>query len=109
MLIGFDIWGDSVEAYDRRGRRLWSYPQFDGVDSACVVNGEAPAEDSVAVGYNGDSGVRLLDAKGRLRWHAGGPGNVDSVAPAWLSKGGRAGVICSHSGKTILVFDADGR
>jgi ankyrin repeat protein len=108
LLIGFDVWSD-VTAYDRRGRPLWHSQASDAVDWACPVDIRAPEGDAVAVGCNGSGGVYLLNAEGKVRWHAKGPGNVWSVAAARLTKEGRSSVICTHSGGTILVFNAEGK
>jgi ankyrin repeat protein len=109
LLIAFDVWGDAASAYDCKGRRLWRYRAGDAVDWACAVDTGLPEGDAVAIGHNGDGGVRLVGADGRLRWHARGPANVWNVAAARLSRGGKSSVLCVHSGGTILAFDAEGK
>src|SRR5438046_2642147 len=52
LLIGFTEWGDAVEAYNRQGKRIWSYQAAgDSVDWATVVDIGDPKGDAVAVGY----------------------------------------------------------
>ncbi len=106
-LIAFQVWGHAVHAFGGGGHRLWSYSTKDAVDWACRAVFPTPEGDGVAIGYNGDGGVRMLNADGTLRWHARGPTNVWSVAAVRLAKDGKSGVACVNDG--ILVYDTDGR
>lgn len=107
-LIGFGAWSQGVEARDGNGKRLWRYAEADdGVDWACPVDVGSPDGDAVAIGYNGDGGVRLVNAKGQLLWHESCGGNVWHVGSARLQRNQPQFILASPD--TIWVYDAGGR
>jgi len=113
LLIGFGVWGNIVEAYDRLGKRLWSYPAGEkagvgAIDWAAVVDIGDPKGDAVAVGYNGDAGISLLDATGKFLWNVKGPANVWSVGAARLSKSGPQSVVGIGPDNSVVVYDLHG-
>src|SRR5437773_2339844 len=81
----------------------------DGLDFAAPVDIGLPEGDAVAVGYNGDGGIHLLNPNGTLRWKATGPWNAQSVAAARLAKAAPCSIVCTHAEGTILVYDATGK
>lgn len=107
LLLGFDIWADGVEACDKDGKRLWRFPVPEAVDWVCPVDVHAPEGDAVAIGGNGDGGLRLVGAEGTLRWQTREPGNVWSVASAHLRKGDPASILCAQT--SIWVYNSRGQ
>jgi ankyrin repeat protein len=102
-LIGFGTWSEGVEARDRNGKRLWRFvAKDDAVDWACPVDVQSPDGDAVAIGYNGDGGVRLVSAKGDLLWRATADGNVWHVGSAHLTRGEPASVLAAPDAIWVL-------
>src|SRR5205823_4190442 len=107
-IIGWDVWSMSVEARDTTGKQIWRYASADAADWVVPVDLALPQGDAVAVGYNGDGGVRVVNPDGTMRWRAKGQGNTWSVGAARLSKQGPDSVICVGD-NSVLVFDSLGK
>ena len=109
-LVTFTTWGlTGVVARGVRGDRLWSYNVPDGVDDVWVSDVDGDKMDEVVVGYNGRSGVHVLDGNGRLRWKYTGIGNVWKVAAGDVLGLGTPQVVTTSALGHIHIFNgADG-
>lgn len=108
LLIGFEVWSQTIEAYDVHGKSAWSYHTRDAIDWATTVAIGDPQGDAVAIGFNGDAGITLLDAQGRFLWNAKGPTNVWSVGKARLSRTAAQSVVGIGPENSIVTYDLHG-
>jgi hypothetical protein len=110
-LLAFRIWGEDVRAFDLAGNLLWSYPpgrDLQGVDDVNVVDLNGDGVDEVVVGFNGGSGVRVLDSHGTLVWQSTSIGDVWRVAGGDVLGNGRPQVVTTSGSGLVHVFNHDG-
>jgi hypothetical protein len=101
-------WITNVELFDATGKTLWSYGGgASGINDAAAGTLGPNATESIVVGFNGDGGVRLLNAAGKELWKQD-EGNVwhVEIAPAT----DRSGNVILHSNARgqLIVRDAVG-
>jgi hypothetical protein len=106
-LLTFTAWSGELRAYDLNGKKLWSYPS--GIDDVWVSDLDGDGSDKVIVGYNGNTGLHVLDSKGQLLWKSTAIGNVWHVCAGnvWGERDPQV-VTTSAAGK-IHVFGSDGK
>ena len=109
-LIGNGTWSDSVRAYSLTGKPLWSHKQSDAVDWAAPIDLQDPEGEAIAIGYNGDTGLHVLDVHGKVRTRiASGLGNVWCVVPLRVGKGKPDLIACTNAAGTGSIFDGTGK
>jgi hypothetical protein len=112
-LLAFGIWSQAVRAFDLDGRQLWSYPNAAepgpiGIDDVNVVDLDGDGTDEVIIGFNGSTGVRVIDSKGQLVWQSTSIGNVWNVSGGDVLGDGRAQVITTSAQGLVHVFSSNG-
>jgi hypothetical protein len=110
--VTFERWQAPARAYDRSGKLLWEHPEGNGVDDVWVENlagKDGDGHDQVIIGYNGGTGIHVLNANGTLRWKDTRGGNVWHVVAGPTGPEGAQEVIASASGNLARVFDKDGK
>ncbi|HEY2343892.1 MAG TPA: redoxin domain-containing protein [Chthoniobacteraceae bacterium] len=109
QLLTFQAWGQELRAYDADGKALWVYSGGDGIDDVAVADLKGDGIDEVIVGYNGRTGLHVLNSKGKLIW------KCDKIENAWhVSAGDLAGtgtplVLTTSSDGDVSVFNAEGK
>ena len=107
-LLTFRPWGETVQAMSADGQPLWDYTLGQGIDDVCAADIDGDGFDEVVVGYNGATGLHLLDHQGEMKWKYTDIGNVWHVtAGNFDGKPGMEVVTTSAQG-AVHVFDADG-
>jgi len=108
-LLTFGTWSRELRAYDLEGAFLWSYPRANGIDDVWAANldGEKPA--AVIVGYNGGTGLHVLDRDGQLRWKTTTIGNVWHVCAGDVWGDGTTQVVTTSAAGQVHVFSSDGK
>ena len=105
--VTMDAWGKGVYACDHEGALLWSYPRGDGVDDVACKDLNGDGLDEVIIGYNGGTGLHVLDNRGKLLWKTTSIGNVWHVdAGNFLADGGVQVVSTSAQGKLHVFTDS---
>lgn len=108
-LLTFGPWGKTLQASRSNGMPLWDYPLGQGVDDVWAEDLTGDGIDEVVIGYNGGTGLHMLDAKGNFVWKYEGIGNVWHVtAGDFLDTDGIEVMTTSASGK-VHVFDREGK
>ncbi len=109
-LLIYSVWGSrAVSAYDLDGATLWSYPAATGIDAITAADVDEDGSDEVVVGYNGATGVHVLDGRGQLRWKSTAIGNVWQVAVGDVLGQGRPQVVTTSAGGKVHIFGGDGK
>ncbi|MFQ5664338.1 MAG: FG-GAP repeat domain-containing protein [Terriglobia bacterium] len=100
-------WVSKVILFDSDGKPRWTYESPVGVDDAAAgdVDGDGQAE--IAVGFNGDGGVHLLDMNGQKLWDEP-DGNVWHVEIADVDGDGRGEILHSNARGHLRIRDATG-
>jgi outer membrane protein assembly factor BamB len=108
-LLTFTLWSAELKAYDLTGKYLWSYPRFDGIDDIWAGDLNADGSDEVIVGYNGFTGLHVLDATGKLQWKSTAILNVWSVCAGDVLGEGKPQVVTTSAAGKVQLFDAGGK
>jgi outer membrane protein assembly factor BamB len=108
-LLTFSRWGDELRAYDLNGKQLWKYPGRDGIDDVWAGDLNGDGADEVIVGYNGDTGLHVLDGSGKLLWKSTAIANVWHVCAGDVLGEGKAQVVTTSARGKVHVFGADGK
>ena len=109
-MIRFRIWGDNITAFNNNGDFLWEFPADTGVDDVAVYDTDGDGTQEVIVGFNGDTGLYLLDYTGGIRWQYTdtGFGNVWYVSGGDLNDDGSVEVVSTAADGDIHIFNAEG-
>jgi peroxiredoxin len=107
--LTFHSWGDSIKASNGAGESLWDYPAGDGIDDVWAADLTGDGVDEIVIGYNGGTGVHLLDQKGKLLWKNTDIGNVWHVTAGDFNNDGRADVVTTSAAGDVHVFDGSGK
>ena len=111
-LLLFGVWSTNVRAFALDGKELWSYPNpvepSTGIDDVNVVDLDGDGADEVIIGFNGSTGVHVLDSRGRLRWQSTSIGNVWFVSGGDVLGTGRAQVVTTSAAGAVHVFSDTG-
>jgi outer membrane protein assembly factor BamB len=106
-LLTFTAWRGELRAYDLNGMSLWSYPS--GIDDVWASDVDGDGSDEVIVGYNGSTGLHVLDSKGQLLWKSTAIGNVWHVCAGNVWGEGSPQVVTTSAGGKVHVFGSDGK
>jgi hypothetical protein len=101
-----------VSAYDFAGKLLWSYPGaagLTGIDDAWAMDLDGDHIDEVIVGFNGGTGMHVLDRNGQLLWQSAGIGNVWHVSAGDVVGNGKPQVVTTSALGRVHVFSVDGK
>jgi hypothetical protein len=102
------IWGAARRAHDLNGNHLWSYPGATGIDDVWINDLDGDQSDEVIVGYNGGTGVHVIDGQGQLRWSSTAIGNVGHVTAGDVLGQGRPQVVTTSALGSVHIFSGDG-
>jgi hypothetical protein len=111
ILLAFSTWSSNVQAFALDGTQLWSYPgpaEPAGIDDVSVVDLNGDGTDEVIVGFNGATGVRVIDSKGQLAWQSTTIGNVWHVSGGDVLGTGGGQVVTTSAKGMVHVFSANG-
>jgi hypothetical protein len=87
---------------------LWTYP-VDGINDVWPADLDGDGDHEVIIGYNGFTGVHVLDSSGKKLWESQHIGNVWRVGAVDLDGDGAAEVVTSADAKgKIAAFKGDG-
>jgi thiol-disulfide isomerase/thioredoxin len=108
-LLAFSAWGPTVKAHASDGKLLWSYADGEGVDDVCGADLDGNGLDDVVIGYNGGTGLHVLDHTGKLLWKDSTIGNVWHVTAGNVDGDARPEVITTSATGQVHIFDAAGK
>jgi peroxiredoxin len=107
QLLGFNNWGQDVEAVDHSGKKLWGYHAAMGIDGAHWGDLDGDGFDEMIIGMNGFGGLAALSSDGKKIWSVK-LGNVwnQAIVPATPNRPGR--VFATEAGGSVREYDATG-
>jgi hypothetical protein len=108
-LLTFSVWGEELRAYDLSGKQLWSYPRETGIDDVWARDLNGDGSDEVIIGYNGGTGLHVLDGMGKLLWKSTAIGNVWHVCAGDVLGEGKPQVVTTSAAGKVHVFDGGGK
>ncbi len=109
QLLSFRPWGTELKAFDAQGTRLWTYSGGEGIDDVWSADLTGDGLDEVIIGYNGGTGLHVLNSQGHLLWKSAKLNNVWHVCGGNLHGTGKAEVVSTSAAGDVHVFDADGK
>jgi hypothetical protein len=107
-LLTFSIWLADLRAHDLNGNQLWTYPHATGIDDVWTSDLDGDQSDEVIVGFNGDTGVHVIDGKGQLQWASTAIGGVRQVTAGDVLGQGRPQIVTTGRGVGFHIFSGDG-
>lgn len=107
-LLTFRSWGQKVKARSADGKLLWSYDEA-AVDDVWAADLNGDGLDEVIIGYNGHTGLHVLDSTGKLLWKNTDVGNVWHVDAGNVDGDARPAVVTTSGAGKVHVFDAEGK
>ncbi len=109
-LLFFSHWVGDLVATDTNGVVLWTIlaKDNDGTDDVWAADLDGDELDEVIIGYNGSTGLHVLDGRGKLLWKNQQEGNVWHVCAADLEGDGKPEVISTSARGKVRVFKGDG-
>ena len=114
-LLAFAAWSPAVRAYSLQGNLLWTYPENTdgtpptGIDDVWPVDIDGDKSDEVIVGFNGSTGLHVLNSEGKLIWRTATIGNVWHVAGGDVLGNSKSQVVTTSATGQVHVFSADGK
>jgi thiol-disulfide isomerase/thioredoxin len=108
-LIGFASWGPEVLAIDANGSELWKHAGGQGVDDVWAADLDGDGLDEVIIGYNGNTGLHVLNNQAKPVWSDTSIGNVWHVTAGNIAPGGNPEVITTSAGGVVHIFDSTGK
>jgi outer membrane lipoprotein-sorting protein len=115
QLLAFGVWvGPTVEARSSEGDLLWAYPSEKtsgdpwAVDDVRAADLDGDGLDEVIIGYNGGTGLHVLDCKGQLLWKKTNRANIWRVAAGDVDGDGKPEVLSTSVDGKVQVFNAQG-
>lgn len=108
VLLAFRGWGHELRAYDLSGKQLWSYTATDAINDVWAGDLNGDGSDEVIIGYNGYTGLHVLDSVGKLLWKATAQ-NVWHVCAGNVLGEGMAQVLTTSAEWKVHVFDSSGK
>ncbi len=108
QLLSFSGWGPTVKALNTGGAALWTYELGQGVNDVWAYDLDGDGLSEVVIGYNGATGLHVLDHEGKPIWKNTQLGNVWNVS-AGVVRANEPPVVVSTSAQGMVhVFSADG-
>jgi RNA polymerase sigma factor (sigma-70 family) len=108
-LLTFSVWTAELTAYDLSGKQLWSYPRLDGIDDIWAHDLKGEGSDQIIVGYNGGTGLHVLDATGKLLWKSNAIGNAWNVCAGDVLGDGKPQVVTTSAAGKVHLFEGSGK
>lgn len=108
-MITFGTWGQSVRAYTNESAQLWDYSVGDGIDDVWPADLDGDGQDEVIIGFNGGTGLHVLDQRGKPLWKYTQIGNVWHVTGGDVDGDGIAEVVTTSAEGIVHLFDAVGK
>jgi hypothetical protein len=117
VFLAFGTWSRDVRAYDVTGKLLWNYPSATstGIDDVWPADLDGDQSDEVIVGFNGGTGLHVVNSGGALQWdsnsggRAAGIGNVWHVSAGDLRGQGAPEIVATSAAGRVHIFSADGK
>ena len=107
VLLTFSVWSHDLKAYDLKGKSLWTYPQEQGIDDVWATRVPGSKAGGVIVGFNGGTGLHVLDNKGQILWKTTALANVWHVSAGDVSGEGTPQVVSTSARGQVHVFGSD--
>jgi hypothetical protein len=114
-LLAFATWSPVVRAYSLQGNLLWTYPEetggtpSTGTDDVWPLDMDGDKSDEVIVGFNGSTGLHVINSEGKLIWHTAAIGNVWHVAGGDVLGNNKSQVVTTSATGQVHLFSADGK
>jgi len=112
VFLAFGTWSANVRAIDVNGSVIWTYPEAGstatGIDDVWPADLDGDGSDEVIVGFNGGTGLHVIDGKGQLRWKSTGIGNVWHVSAGQILVDGKPNIVTTSASGKVHVFSFDG-
>jgi len=108
-LLTFGVWGAKLSVYELNGKQLWSYPSAAGINDIQAIDLNGDKVDEVIVGYNGGTGLHVLNSKGQLLWKSTAIGNVWHVDAGDVLGEGTLQVVTTSAVGKVHIFGSDGK
>jgi hypothetical protein len=103
-----ESWAVPATLFDREGHVIWrSGGKLPGVDDSAPGDMSGDGTLSVAIGFNGDGGITLLDGQGKTLWNKGET-NVWHIEMLDRNGDGREEILHSNAKGQLLVRNAKG-
>ena len=114
VFLTFGTWSENVQAFDSKGKLLWTYPKAEnlaqGIDDAWPIDLDGDQSDEVVVGFNGNTGLHVLNSKGEVLWTAtGNIGNVWHVSGGDVHGDGKPVVVTTSAAGKVHIFSDNGK
>jgi peroxiredoxin len=107
-LLAYSVWGHSLEAFSLTGEHLWSYGEGQGIDDVWAFDLDGDKADEVIIGYNGSTGLHVLDGRGKLLWKYTEIGNVWHVCAGDVIGDKKPEVVTTSAAGMVHLFDPMG-
>jgi len=107
-LLTFGVWSSGLTAFNLEGKQLWSYPRITGIDDVWTARSNEQKAGDVIVGFNGGTGLHVLDEDGQVRWKSAAIGNVWHVSSGDVLGDGTSQAVTTSSAGKVHVFDNKG-
>ena len=108
-LLTFGVWNAELRVYDAKGKHLWNYARETGIDDVWAFDLDGDKLDEVIVGYNGGTGVHVLDSTGKLLWKSTAIGNVWHVSAGQVLSEKSVQVVTTSAAGKVHIFSSDGK
>jgi hypothetical protein len=113
VFLSFGTWSSGVQAFDSKGQLVWTYPPADspgqGIDDVWPIDLDGDRSDEVIVGFNGSTGLHVLNSKGQVLWKVTGSiGNVWHVSGGDVRGDGKPLVVTTSAAGKIHIFSDEG-
>jgi peroxiredoxin len=107
-IILFQPWQSGAKAFSASGASLWEYPAGDGIDDVWPADINGDGMDEVIIGFNGGTGLHVLDNRGTPLWKFTQIGNVWHVTAGDFSQDKKIEVVTTSAQGALHVFDSQG-
>jgi hypothetical protein len=108
-LLTFSSGSEELRAYDLSGKHLWTYPRMTGIDDVWARKSNGGESDMVIIGYNGNTGLHVVDGMGKLVWKSTGIGNVWHVCAGDVLGDGKPKIVTTSALGKVHIFDDGGK
>jgi hypothetical protein len=108
-LLAFSSWGEELQAFDLKGKKLWGYQGGAAINDVWASDLNGDGSDKVIIGHNGDGGLHVLDGTGKLLWKSIAIGNVWHVCAGDVLGVGKPQVVATSAEGKVHIFDGGGK